>query len=79
MTRSLETWIAFVCELSACVAGGYIAGWMRGFSRGRELERMQLPERGELHFRDGHIVEVVADSPLDAIERVARINGKVGL
>lgn len=68
--------------LSALAGGGMIAalayaiGWARGFRRGRELERMELPRDGELYFADGPVWPVEADSAAMAMERVARINGR---
>jgi hypothetical protein len=68
-------WLVIVAVLIGGVAGGYLLGWIRGFRRGRDVERMRLPERGTLHFADGPMREVYAVSPAAALDVLVLTRG----
>lgn len=55
---------------------GWLVGWTFGLARGKELARMEPPRVGLLHFRDGWIQTVHAESPSEAIDQLVSGAGR---
>lgn len=53
---------------------GYAAAaaiyYRRGVTRGREIERMEIPPHGVMHFCDGSVTQFAALDASDAIEQL---------
>jgi hypothetical protein len=44
----------------------------RGITRGREIERMEPPANGVMHFAEGAVVSIAAHGAENAIDRLCR-------
>lgn len=64
----LIVWTILVASIAYGIAA--LIYWRRGVKRGREMERMEPPPHGEMHFRDGTVTQLAAIDALDAIEQI---------
>lgn len=70
-----DTWMLFLAMLAVSAGWftvGVVIGWTRGVARGRELQSMEPPSKGRMHFRDGGVVQVPATDASTALDRFIR-------
>lgn len=65
--RELSLWLA-VAALEFSL--GMFVGWLIGFRRGQQLERLELPPHGQFYTHDGYSRRIYADSAVEALAKL---------